>query len=67
MSRRHCLTQRVRTDFGTIYAQLDVDECGRIAGVSISSHAKHEDSSVNRALSGLSQAFRDLIDAASEK
>jgi hypothetical protein len=63
MSRKHCLIQRVRTDFGTLYAQVDISPDNSISGINISSHSKHEDTSVDRALKDLSQAFRDLIDS----
>jgi len=62
MSRRICLTERVETDFGTCYAQIDIDERGRVIGLNIAAHNKHEDSSVNKALRDLSQAYRDILD-----
>jgi hypothetical protein len=62
VSRHHCLTKKVATEFGTLYAQIDVDENGKISGISVSSHSKHEDTAVERALSALAQAFRDMID-----
>ena len=62
MSRRHCLTERVQTDFGTLFAQIDFDDGGRVIGLNIAAHNKHEDSAVNKPLNSLSQTFRDLID-----
>jgi hypothetical protein len=62
MSRRHCLTERVPTDFGTLFAQVDFDDSGNVIGLNIAAHNKHEDSAVNKALNSLSQTFRDLID-----
>jgi uncharacterized protein YuzE len=63
MSRRHCLTERVETDFGTLFAQIDIDERGRVIGLNIAAHNKHEDSAVNKALHNLSQTFRDMLDS----
>ena len=63
MSRQHCLTERVRTDFGTLFAQLDIDATGRVIGLNIAAHNKHEDSAVNKALTNVSQTFRDMLDA----
>ena len=63
MSRRYCLTERVQTDFGTLFAQLDIDATGKVIGLNIAAHNKHEDSAVNKALTNLSQTFRDMLDA----
>jgi len=62
MSRRICLTEKVETDFGTCYAQIDIDGSGKVIGLNIAAHNKHEDSSVNKALNNLSQTFRNMLD-----
>ena len=62
MSRRHCLTERVETDFGTLFAQIDIDDSGKVIGLNIAAHYRQEDSAVNKLLLGLSQTLRDMLD-----
>lgn len=63
MSRRPrtlCVTEKVKTQFGSMYVQVDHDETGLPLGGRISSPGKEPDSQVQRLVDQLS----DTLDAA---
>ncbi len=68
MSRRHCLTKKVETGFGSVFCHVDVSDKANIKGkanikdVHISWRAKDENSALSEALTDISQAFREMID-----
>jgi hypothetical protein len=62
MSRRHCLTKKVETGFGSVFLHVDVSDKANVKDVNISWRAKDENSALSEALYKISQGFRELID-----
>lgn len=62
MSRRHCLTKKVETGFGSVFCHVDVSDKANVKDVHISWRAKDENSALSEALTDISQAFREIID-----
>ena len=53
-------TQKIATDFGSIYAHVSFDLAGRLAEVSVSTPGKHRETSVDRALRAVGAAVDDI-------
>ena len=61
LSRFHCITENVKSEFGTLYSHADIDAQGNTRGVAYSYHSKFEDTAVGDAIDALAQSTRDSI------
>lgn len=61
MTRRHCLTQKVSTPFGPLYAHIDLDENVRVRTIAISQAQKFENTAIGEAFEALAAALTAMI------
>lgn len=59
--RHHAIRQKVKTPFGSLYAEAEFDDAGTVRRVSIAHPSKHRDTAVGDALERLADAFNDLF------
>ena len=67
MSRYICVTQRIKTEFGKLYAHVDVSPSGEIEGVGYTSPGKFADTAIGDLLYDLAQTPRDIINDISSR
>jgi hypothetical protein len=56
--RSQTTISKVKTQFGTMYIQIDIDEHGRTTGGNISTHRKEPDSQISLLIEELSDGLR---------
>jgi hypothetical protein len=61
MNRALCLTEKVKTPFGSCYAHVAFDGGGNVLDVSFSSPGKFRDSTVDNALHALAAALTIML------
>ena len=61
MRRGRALRQKVVSDFGSLYAEVEFDDALHVRRVSISHPSKHRDTHVGDALQALADAFNSLL------
>tara|TARA_R110002126_G_scaffold1223_3_gene7186 strand:+ start:959 stop:1306 length:348 start_codon:yes stop_codon:yes gene_type:complete len=59
--RLHAARQKVRTPFGSVYAEVEYDQWGNVTRVSIAHPQKHTDTAVGDALEAIADAINDVI------
>lgn len=55
--RHHCVSRKVKTEFGSMYIHLDLDERAHPIGGSISTPMKEPDSEITRLIHTLSEGL----------
>lgn len=61
-TRTLCVTRKVKTEFGSMYVQIDVDAAsGRPVGGSIATPEKEPDSAITRLVYALSDALNAAL------
>lgn len=58
--RNVTVTQKVRTEFGSMYIHVDVDANGQFIGGSISTHGKEPESQISRLIEALSMGLNQM-------
>ena len=61
MTRRLCLTQKVSTPFGPLYAHIDLAENVRVRTIAISQAQKFENTAIGEAFEALAAALTAMI------
>lgn len=61
-NRRHQLTKKVSTPFGSMYIHIELDNEGHTCGGSISHPGKDEESTVAQLIENLSTALNEALD-----
>jgi hypothetical protein len=61
VTRTTCLTQKVKTEFGSVYFHVDLDLKGRPVGGSISTPRKEPEAQITRLIETLSQGLDDAL------
>lgn len=59
-NRYICLTQKVKTDFGSMYIHLELDEQWRPTGASISTPKKEPDAQITKLIEQLSEGLNKI-------
>jgi hypothetical protein len=63
-TRRHCITSKVQSEFGTMYTHIDVGDDGRIIAIRFSAPGKFSDTAIDELLIMLAEAATLDIQAA---
>lgn len=60
-NRRNCVTRKVKTDFGSMYIQIDVDNQGWPVGGNIATPRKEPQAQITRLVETLSEGLNDAL------
>ena len=59
--RSHTITRKVRTDFGSMYVHVEMDETGHVVGASISDPQKEPDTQIAKLVQALSKGLDNAL------
>lgn len=61
MTRTRSLTQKVKTDFGSMYIAVEFNDVGQPVGGSISTPGKEPESQIHKLVETLSEGLNDAL------
>lgn len=64
--RSNCITQKIRTEFGSMYIHIDLDADGRPVGGQVSTPGKEPESQITRLIATISEGLDAACKVASD-